>query len=49
MGVEWVSCRHRGLSRAMALHVAKFVGRSLRFSVFFVSAAEIYLWEPNRL
>ena len=34
LGVEWVSSRHRGLSRAMALHVAKSVGRSLRFSAF---------------
>jgi hypothetical protein len=32
VGVEWVSSRHRGLSRAMALHVAKSVGRSLPFS-----------------
>ena len=34
VGVEWVSRRHRGLSRAMALHVTKSVGRSLRFSAF---------------
>ena len=34
MGVEWVSSRNRGLSRAMALHVAKSVGRPLRFSAF---------------
>jgi hypothetical protein len=32
--VEWVSSRHRGLSRAMALHVAKSLGRSVRFSAF---------------
>jgi hypothetical protein len=32
--VEWVSSRHLGLSRAMALHVTKSVGRSLRFSAF---------------
>ena len=34
VGVEWVSSRYRGLSRAMALHVTKSVGRSLRFSAF---------------
>jgi hypothetical protein len=32
VGVERVSSRHRGLSRAMALHVAKSVRRPLRFS-----------------
>jgi hypothetical protein len=34
VGVERVSSRHRGLLRAMVLHVAKSVGRSLRFSAF---------------
>jgi hypothetical protein len=34
VGVGWVSSRHRGLSRALALHFAKSVGRSLRFSAF---------------
>ena len=33
-GVEWVSSRHRGLSRARALHAAKSVGRWLRFRAF---------------
>ena len=33
-GVEWVSSRHRGLSRARALHAAKSVGRCLRFRAF---------------
>ena len=28
VGVEWVSSRHRGLSRAMALHVVKSVRSS---------------------
>jgi hypothetical protein len=32
VGVERVSSRHRGLSRAIALHVAKSVGRPLRYS-----------------
>jgi hypothetical protein len=34
LGVEWASSRHRGLSRAMALHVTKSVGNLLRFSAF---------------
>jgi hypothetical protein len=34
VGVEWVSSRHHGLSRAMALHVSMSVGRSLSFSAF---------------
>ena len=34
VGGGWISSRHRGLSRAMALYVAKSVGRSLRFSPF---------------
>jgi hypothetical protein len=34
VGVEWVSSRHRGQSRTMALHVAKSMGRSFRFSAF---------------
>jgi hypothetical protein len=34
VGVEWVSSRHHGLSRAMALYVTKSVGRSLRFIAF---------------
>ena len=34
VGVECVSSRHSGLSRAMVLHVAKSVGRPLRFSAF---------------
>ena len=33
-GVQWVSSRHRGLSRAKALHAAKSVGRWLRFRAF---------------
>jgi len=31
VGVEWVNSRYNGLSRAMALHVAKSVSCSLRF------------------
>jgi hypothetical protein len=34
VGVEWANSRHRGLSRAMVLHVTKSVGRSLHFSAF---------------
>jgi hypothetical protein len=34
VGVQLTSSRHRGLSRAMALRVAKLVGRSLRFCAF---------------
>jgi hypothetical protein len=34
VGVEWASSRHRGLSRTMALQVAKSVGRSVRSSAF---------------
>jgi hypothetical protein len=34
VGVEWASCRNRGMSRAKALQVAKSVRRSLRFSAF---------------
>ena len=34
VSVEWISSRHRGLWRAMVLHVAKSVGRSLHFSAF---------------
>jgi hypothetical protein len=34
VGVEWASSHHRGLSRAMALHVAKSVGKPLRFRTF---------------
>jgi hypothetical protein len=41
-GVEWISRRHRGPSRAMALHVAKSVGRSLRFRAF-LSARPKYI------
>jgi hypothetical protein len=35
MGVELVSSRRRGLSRAMALYAAMSVGRSLLLSAFF--------------
>jgi hypothetical protein len=34
VGVEWVNSRRRGLSRAMALYVAKTVGRLVRFNTF---------------
>jgi hypothetical protein len=34
VGVELVNSLHCGLSRAMALHVAKSVGRLWRFSAF---------------
>jgi hypothetical protein len=47
VGVEWVSSRHRGLSRAMALHVAKFVGEVVAFQRFLERAAEMHLWAPN--
>jgi hypothetical protein len=32
VGVKWVSSCHLGMSRAIAFHVSKSVGRSLRFS-----------------
>jgi hypothetical protein len=35
VGAVWASSHHRNLSRAMALHVAKSTGRSLRFRAFF--------------
>jgi hypothetical protein len=49
LGVEvgWVSSRHRGLSRAMALHVSKVCGEVVAFQRFLEFAAEIYLWVPN--
>jgi hypothetical protein len=45
--VGWVGCRCRGLSRAMALRVAKSVGRSLSFSAI-ERAVEIHLWTHSR-
>ena len=47
-GVEWVSSRHRGLSRARALHAAKSGWKVIAFQGFLERAAEVHLWAPNR-
>jgi hypothetical protein len=46
VGVEWVRSRHLGLSRAMALHIAKSVGRSLHFSAFLSLRAKFVSGHP---
>ena len=47
VGVNWVSSRRRGLSRAMALHVANVCGEVVAFQRFLELAAEIHLGAPN--
>jgi hypothetical protein len=45
--MKWYSSRHRFLLRAMALHVARTMGRSLRFSAFLSVRPKIISEHPN--
>jgi hypothetical protein len=46
VGVKRISSRHRGPSLAMALHVTKSVGRSLRFSAFLSVRPKFFSGNP---